>query len=365
MKSRGALVMQWLTAAAIIMALSPMAVLAQEGGLFLPDNVVAGVSLDLGEIDAAEPEKLLKVFVGPSSACCSGRSAVAGRYSLSGDMLTFEPAFKFIEGQVYTALRYDGGKVEFAIPSDAVSKAPEVVAIYPSGPSIPENTLRFYIEFSRPMQPHRAGEFITLRGEDGTPDRSAFMNFKQELWSSDRTRLTLLMDPGRIKRGVAMNLELGSALIEGQAYSIVIEEGWPTAFDGQEVPRFEKRYTITSPLRTLPDPASWSISHPRAKSRDTLEIVFDRPFDQQSVARLISVADETGETIDGQFTVADDQRSLRFEPRHKWDGEHIEIVIDPSLEDVAGNNFHELLDHELGTEAVKRSRVLRRLMLKQ
>ena len=81
------------------------------------------------------------------------------------------------------------------------------------------------------------------------------------------------------------------------------------------------------------------------------------------MARLISVVDETGEVIEGQFTVADDQQSLRFEPRHNWDGKHIEIVIDPRLEDVAGNNFQELLDHERNTEAVKRSRVVHRQLL--
>ena len=85
----------------------------------------------------------------------------------------------------------------------------EVTAICPSAGTIPENTLRFYIHFSAPMQPHCATESIALVDAADVADGAAFMTFKQELWNEDRTRLTLLMDSRRIKRGVVKNVALG------------------------------------------------------------------------------------------------------------------------------------------------------------
>ena len=110
--------------------------------------------------------------------------------------------------------------------------------VYPSGDLLPENVLRFYVHFSEPMTPHLASDFVTLRDASGVADRAAFMKFKQELWNADRTRLTVLIDPGRIKRSVATNLDLGPALLEGERYSLTVDEGWPSADGSSVLPSF-------------------------------------------------------------------------------------------------------------------------------
>ena len=43
------------------------------------------------------------------------------------------------------------------------------------------------------------------------------------------TRLTLLLDPGRIKRGVRPLEEIGGALQVGRTYTLVIDDAWPDA----------------------------------------------------------------------------------------------------------------------------------------
>ena len=70
----------------------------------------------------------------------------------------------------------------------------KVTQIQPSSSQTPENTLRFYLYFAQPMKPNVAFNYIKLVNAAGEEDNAAFMKFKQELWSADRKRLTLLMD---------------------------------------------------------------------------------------------------------------------------------------------------------------------------
>ena len=269
---------------------SGSAALANESGLTLPSQANSNIELTLqNELVGINPAEILQVFVGEQEVCCDGKSPIAGRYSVTNSMVTFDPAFDFVTGQRYTvAIRTDDGSnaltpelKEFTLQSASETIKPEVLMVYPSAATLPENTLRFYIDFSTPMTPHMSAKFIKLVDKNGTPDTAAFMMFKQELWSQDRRRLTLLMDPGRIKRGVAQNLTLGPALLEGSYYSIVVEAGWPSAGGVQEMSRFEKPFSVSQALRTLPDPNAWTIEPPSILSRDPILIKFDRPFDHQ------------------------------------------------------------------------------------
>ncbi|MEM8934847.1 MAG: hypothetical protein AAGC77_00385, partial [Pseudomonadota bacterium] len=207
------------------LSLHHLAAFADEGGLILPAEVDEPVVATLvgGDIDlqAANPAEILRVFTGGVEMCCADRTPMAGRYQLDGDRLVFTPAFGFVHGQEYTASlnrAQDGAawkhqKVAFRIASDGPVESASVVGVYPSGDILPENVLRFYIHFTKPMKPHVAFNYIKLLDGSGSADDAAFMKFKQELWNEDRTRLTVLMDPGRIKREVETNVRLGPALI--------------------------------------------------------------------------------------------------------------------------------------------------------
>lgn len=321
--------------------------LAQEGGLILPEN--PGGNFAMTQLIGGGSADMLQVFFGPMAACCDGRSPLAGRYSQAGDIVTFDPAFDLNAGQVYT-IRTADVLSEFTLTTEAPALAPEVIAIYPSGPEIPENTLRFYIHFSTPMQPHVSTDFIQLLDADGIPDTAAFMTFTQELWSEDRTRLTLLMDPGRIKRGVATNLALGPALLEGHRYSITVTEGWLGANGQNAAPEFEQSFLVSAPLRDLPDTDLWQISEPSAQTREPLIIAFDRPFDHQLAQTSILVRDTGGQVIPGTVELEDFERTWQFIPDDLWPLVPLEIVANARLEDVAGNNFRDLLDHAVETD---------------
>lgn len=325
--------------------------------LVLPQTGTDAVTLNLiGQppIDALSAPGVLQVFVGTADDCCADKTPIAGRHIPEEDNISFTPAFGFDIGQTYVARVQVPGEIErlvpFRIPDERTAKKAAVTEIFPSGETLPENVLRFYIHFSVPMQPHVAFDFIQLRDELGNIDDAAFMRFKQELWNADRTRLTVLIDPGRIKREVATNRRLGPALRAGKSYTLLVAEGWQSADGTSVLPAFSKSFQVSDPLRTRPDATLWQLNAPCIGTADPLEITFDRPFDRHLLSGTLRVADDTGRQIQGITEVKDNERAWVFTPDHPWTGTHVHLAADRSLEDVAGNNFIDLLDHVSGDQ---------------
>src|ERR1700741_2432210 len=98
----------------------------------------------------------------------------------------------------------------------------EVTHIFPLSDVLPENLLRFYVCFSNSMQRGRASEDISLLDSDGQPVADALYRPPCELWDRRMQHLTVLLDPGRLKRWVGPNRELGPPLKAGQAYTLAV-----------------------------------------------------------------------------------------------------------------------------------------------
>ena len=98
------------------------------------------------------------------------------------------------------------------------------MAIYPTAAELPVNLLRVYVHFSAPMSEGWAARAIRVSREDtGETLDDVFLPPEPELWDPERKRLTMLLDPGRIKRGLVPNLEFGYPLVEGTAVRIAID----------------------------------------------------------------------------------------------------------------------------------------------
>lgn len=330
------------------------AVFANDTAVSLPQTAQAPVSMMQPiRLDGA-PEDMLQVFVGPVDSCCDGKTPVAGNYAHENDVLSFTPAFGFSEGEDYVVrIAHPQGTqlIPFSLAVDAATVPAAVTEIYPSGDELPENILRFYVHFSLPMRPSVAFDFIKLRDANGIVDDAAFMRFKQELWNEDRTRLTVLMDPGRIKRNVATNVELGPALLEGREYTLSVDAGWAAANGRSILAAFEKRFIVTAPLRKLPEVSNWRIATPCVGTREPLLINFDRPFDRHLLSQDIRVSTEGGQKITGEISVGEGERSWAFIPDAQWPNEQLHLDVSPTLEDVAANNFHDLLDQVANSAA--------------
>ncbi len=293
----------------------------------------------------------------------SSTSPVQGTYRFANDTLTFQPDFPFSPGVKYrvdvatdlTSVEdVQGVRVErlgrsfvgvpFSIPTSLSLAPPEIDRIFPTSDELPENILRFYIYFSNPMQRGWASRAIRLQREDGNEVENVFMEFKQELWSPDQKRLTVLLDPGRIKRGVATHDRFGQALVSGEQYKLVVDATWPDAQGQLLGTSFEKAFRVTPAVRSALKQKKWSLKVPSVGSLQALELTFDRPLDHALLMRMVGIRDAGGQDVPGSFEVSREETLLLFHPRQPWKSGDYEVVVQTILEDVAGNNLRGPLD---------------------
>ena len=320
---------------------------------------ITGLSNDDVQLATGNPPAVA-VFVGEDSVP-PGTPTLSGTWRASGDTLLFTPRFAPSPGLALW-VRADLDRLGRTGPAaqwwrfeldDAAgdSSAPRVIAIHPSADSLPENLLRWYVEFSTPMRPGQAMDHVRLIDDQGNEDRTAFLDTSEELWDPDGRRLTLLFDPGRVKRGIRTNLEQGRPLESGRTYRLRIEQGWQD-FSGRglDAPT-ERRFKAMPADHQGPDPAQWRLSLPIVGGRAPLVVLFGELLDHALAARLIMVADEHGTVIDGESRVSPGDGEWRFTPSAPWPAGRYQLRTSPELEDVAGNRPGRAFDHEAGITA--------------
>lgn len=278
-------------------------------------------------------------------------NAIQGTYTQDGNYLIFEPYFPFERGMAYivrTMNDKSSGNYSyrpFQIGEKKIAEEAKVISIYPTANQLPENLLRFYIYFNTPMKKGQVLKYIKLIDEEGNIDNHAFMEFKQELWSADGKRLTLLFDPGRIKRGVSTNLLRGSALIEGKHYKLSISGVWQDVYGQQLTINTVKEFAVDIGYRQHIKINDWGIGVPKVNTIDSLTIKFDRIIDYALIQSMIRLEDGESNYLAGHWEILKNEQLIRFTPEEKWKKGNYRIIIDSRLEDVAGNNFQNLLDH--------------------
>ena len=315
------------------------------------------------------------VYVDAASASPAA-DPVQGTYWVSEDRVTFRPDFPFAAGVRYrvdvaaelaAAEHIPGTRFSrhgrefvgrhFQLPEPAQLPPPKVERVFPTNNALPANLLRFYVYFSNPMQRAWQNRQVRLLGEDRREIENVFMEFKQELWSPDQKRLTVLLDPGRIKRGVSTNTRVGPALDVGGRYTLLIEGGWPDA-QGQSIAEpFEKAFLVTPAIRSGLDPDRWILTAPRDGTQQALVLTFDRPLDHALLARMLTVRDERGRDVPGSAEVGQEETRWLFRPHSLWAVGSYTVIVQAALEDVAGNNLRGPLDRTVTDPANDRDLV--------
>lgn len=280
--------------------------------------------------------------------------SVAGEFALETDTLCFVPRFPFVDGMDYSLATFTGSNDEapefwtIHRPSGALSPATEVVAVYPTASELPVNLLKIYVHFSGPMSEgwaHRAVKVV--REDTGDALEAVFLPPDPELWDSERRRLTMLLDPGRIKRGLVPNLEDGYPLIEGVPILVTVDHQFRDA-SGQPLKAGGQRsYQIGPALRSRIDPELWRLSAPECGSLNSLAVEFDRPLDHALLQHSLHVRDPVGALVDGEQQVGIKECSWRFTPSLPWAKGAHQLVIQPNLEDVSGNSPIRVFDRDI------------------
>ncbi|MGI8603726.1 MAG: Ig-like domain-containing protein [Verrucomicrobiales bacterium] len=288
-----------------------------------------------------------------------------GTYQVASSAVRFQPQFPLDPGLTYRAIFHpdqlpgDHGapsrlvSAVFTAPARPASPSTVVNHVFPSAEMLPENLLKFYVHFSASMSRGQIYDHIHLRDESGKDIELPFLEIDEELWNPAMTRLTLFIDPGRIKRGVRPLEEVGPALEEGKRMTLVIDEDWKDGAGNPLRESFRKTFKVGPPDREAPDPAQWKIQPPRSNTRETLMVAFPDPMDHALAQRLIRVTNPSGQSLDGKTALADEERGWRFVPTQPWKSGTHQLVIQTTIEDLAGNNIGKPFEVDL-VEPVQR-----------
>jgi hypothetical protein len=144
------------------------------------------------------------------------------------------------------------------------------IRISPQAKVLPANTLRFYIDFPRSGEAHFDRDHLWLLNEEEQVVRDPFLVLPHELWSVDGRRLTVLMEPGRIKRGLGADPSHEPALVAGRTYSLVVTALGQTA---------RHTFRVSGPVLEAVDETRWRLVSPTAGSLDPAVVHFGRVMD--------------------------------------------------------------------------------------
>jgi hypothetical protein len=208
-----------------------------------------------------------------------------------------------------------------------------------------------YIHFSAPMSRGEAYRQVRLLEDEGREVELPFLEIDQELWDPSGRRLTLLFDPGRIKRGLVPHNEAGPALRPGARYTLVIDRGWADASGTRTIEPFRKDFTVIAADRDPPDPAGWKIAAPQAGTRAPLVIEFPDPMDHALLGSLLTV-----ERVAGAVSISESETRWSFTPEKPWPGGEYRLAFDTALEDLAGNRINRPFDVDVFERVDRRIR---------
>ncbi len=272
--------------------------------------------------------------------------SVLGNFIQTDSGMLFEPVIPLSAGMEYGVLQANIVIGKIAIPA-TTGQAPQVVAIYPQADTVPENLLKFYIEFSEPMRTGSALEHIFLLDKNRDTLQRIFLDLKPELWDPTDKQLTVWIDPGRIKRDLVLNKELGNPLHSRQAYELVISGNWKDHRGLRLGKNISKKFTVGPRVDDQLDIKEWHLAAPQADTKQQLMVRFNCPLDHFLLLESLSILTDKGETVNGEISLEDNDKTWIFTPSAQWKGGNYKLRANARLEDLAGNNLNKVFDRDI------------------
>ncbi|MDR8391777.1 hypothetical protein NC796_11525 [Aliifodinibius sp. S!AR15-10] len=325
----------------------------------LTPNALTYLDLNSGNV-----KQLFGVYAIPKEQWSEESMAMDGEWDITDRKIAFTSCHAWLPGVTYyvrvdeqklnALMGKDGGDgiidTIFTITPPQNIKPERVTSVYPSSDTLPQNLLKFYIHFSGSMSRGDVYDHIYILNEKGEVVPDAFLELPQELWDPGMTRLTILFDPGRIKRGLDRYNLMGVAFQPGKRYELVIDS---TLADGNGLrmeQQYRKSFFIGEPDREMPDHKKWTIQTPPVETRKPLKLMLVEPLDHALLKRLITVKREE-ERIQGNVELSNAEQTWNFIPDKPWSPGRYTLEIEPILEDLAGNNLINVFDVELAADS--------------
>lgn len=277
----------------------------------------------------------------------AGQPPLAGRYKKVNGGLQFMPLFPLQAGMKYQAAYRPGGEASdaaavtqsFELPREPDRPPAKLLAIYPTAATLPQNQLKFYLYFSAPMSRGSAYEHVRLLDGDGRAVDLPFLELAEELWNPAGDRLTLLLDPARVKQDLKPRKDAGPVLEVGRRYTLMVGRTWPDARGRPLMDEARKTFQVAEPDEVSPNAHRWRIGVPAAASRSSLTVDFGEPLDRALLDRMLWVVDSRGRRLPGQAEIGEQEASWSFRPDEPWQPGEYRLIADVLLEDLAGNSI--------------------------
>lgn len=289
---------------------------------------------------------------------------VLGDFQKEGNDIQFTPVIAFTRGESYEILLDEKVIQEFLVPEDMEAERPRLLSFYPKLDTVPENLLKMYLVFSKPMQQSQSTlDFIKVFNTTTSEEVQIFLPLENELWNADRTELTLWLDPGRIKKDLIPNKEQGIPIKQGNNYEVVVENTL-TDQEGIELGKpYVKRFSVAGRDIQKPNVKQWELTIPSVKSKEALGITFNDFLDAQLIEETISVINANRQQLKGSFLISKKGNNVLFVPEEAWKKGSYTLQIESRLEDLGGNNLNRLFDTDLQNDAVGTSKIYKRMFV--
>ncbi|AUC14958.1 hypothetical protein BTO06_07325 [Tenacibaculum sp. SZ-18] len=304
------------------------------------------------KVVTTDVQNVIKVYKGTFKNLqeINNRKSIIGNIKRQGDKLTFSPLLPFQVETNYTVV-YGRKLYEFSIPLESNYKILGVKNLYPNYSELPSNLLKWYVEFSKPVNPTNIYDHISLIDNitQKKVDR-AFLPLENPLLSNDGKLLTLWIEPGRQKRDLGPNKHLGKVLEIGKSYTLMIDGNLK---DSKGIPmrsNFTFSFEVFEADRTQPDINNWKLNPPKRNTKDELVIHLNDKLDYGSLINNLILYNN--KQIEGVFTIDSNNNKVIFTPFHKWKPNTYVLKCNKLIEDLAGNNLERLFDRDVQEQKV-------------
>ncbi|MEJ7693922.1 Ig-like domain-containing protein [Daejeonella sp.] len=312
-------------------------VIKKEGrsvAIFIPSDLVKGINED-----NLDEEIFIRIAGKPEN--------ILGEYTQNDGGILFTPLIELTPGTDYQIIFQGRLLSGLSIPGRTNVGDVTLLAVYPSADTLPENLLKVYLNFSKPVRQGVSERYLTMLDGKGDTLKDIFLNLNTELWDEEGKQLTIWLDPGRIKRGLQPNEKEGNPLQSGSTYTLVISPEW-TDLRGAALDKQHSKKFFTGRKDTQsPNPSTWKMNLPVSGSRQALSISFNESLDHSLLFNTITIIRRAGRPLNGKVSVGANERSLLFYPETPWAAGIYYLKIDSRLEDLAGNNLNRIFDRDL------------------
>lgn len=320
-------------------------VTSKDIGIIWKDSQAVAISVPKNYLDGLEFDSLRSAF----RVSLEGRHKIPilGDAEFEDDRLIFTPVIPFSRGLSYQIFLYDRQIAKIKMPSVNASNAPSLVAMYPTSDTLPENLLKVYFLFSHPMREGVSLEHICLLNNRGDTLQNVFLPLQPELWNKERTVLTIWLDPGRIKRDLIPNQEMGNPLLKGETYTLIVTPDWK---DTRGLPlsgRYTRQFIVSSRDSLSPDVDQWKLNLPTSGTKEPLLVNTNEPLDYFLLNETLEIVDDGRNKISASVVVSDHESIVRFIPDKPWKSGRYRLHVASYLEDLAGNNLNKVFDRDI------------------